>query len=279
MPMETMPRSENRLPTYYLSHGGGPWPWMRQQTGTMYDVLDASLKDMRRRLGDAPKALLVVTAHWETPLFTFSASPQPGMIYDYSNFPPETYEITYDAPGLPALAHHAADLLAAGGMPSAIDTQRGFDHGTFSLMQGLYPQADMPIVQMSVRRDFDPAAHLEAGRLLAPLRDEGVLIVGSGLSYHNLRQMGAAGHDPSHAFDAWLQQSLVGTGKDMRAQNLLHWESAPAARAVHPREDHLIPLHVAAGAALDDTAQMTYHEDAFLGSLAASSFQFGPLPG
>ena len=268
--------SPERLPSFFLSHGGGPWPWMMATSGHLYRVLDASLKAMARDLGSRPKAILVVSAHWEEPVFTLSTAAQPGMIYDYYGFPPETYRISYPAPGLPALGERAAALLAAGGMASATDAERGFDHGTFSLLQALYPEAHLPVVQMSIRRDFDPAAHVEAGRLLAPLRDEGVLIIGSGLSYHNLRMMGSpAAHGPSHAFDRWLQESVVEHSGGQRTERLLHWATAPAARLVHPREDHLMPLHVAAGAAEHEAGRMTYHEDAFFGGLAASSFQFG----
>ncbi len=264
------------LPTYFLSHGGGPWPWMMATSGHLYRVLDASLKQMNRELGDAPKAILVVSAHWEEPVFTFSTAVRPGMLYDYYNFPPETYQITYEAPGLPELGERAAELLAAGGMASATDPARGFDHGTFSLLQALYPEAKLPVVQMSIRSDFDPAAHIAAGRLLASLRDEGVLIIGSGLSYHNLRAMGSpASHAPSHEFDAWLQDSLVAKSGPKRTERLLHWEQAPAARLVQPREDHLMPLHVAVGAAEGEAGRLTYHEDDFFGGIAASSFQFG----
>lgn len=253
---------------------------MMDTAGPVYRVLDASLKGMARELGDLPRAILVVTAHWEEPVFTFSTAAQPGIIYDYYGFPPETYQITYPAPGLPELGERAAAMLAEGGMPSATDPLRGFDHGTFSLMQALWPDARLPVVQMSIRRDFDPAAHIAAGRLLAPLRDEGVLIVGSGLSYHNLRAMRhPAAHAPSHTFDTWLQESLVSLDGSARVQRLIDWEHAPAARLVHPREDHLMPLHVAVGAAEEEAGRLTYHEDDFFGGLAASSFQFGPLPG
>lgn len=266
------------LPTYFLSHGGGPWPWLMESQGHLYRVLDTSLKDMARQLGDRPKAILVITAHWEAPVFTFSTGAQPGMIYDYGGFPAHTYQITYPAPGLPALGERAAELLAVGGLASATDAARGFDHGTFSLMQALWPSAHIPVVQMSIRRDFDPVAHIAAGRLLAPLRDEGVLIVGSGLSFHNLRAMGhPAAHAPSHAFDRWLQDSLVHLNGAERNQRLVNWEHAPAARLVQPREDHLMPLHVAVGAAEGEAGHMTYHEDHFFGGLAASSFQFGEL--
>lgn len=265
------------LPTYYLSHGGGPWPWM-PNAAPAYAVLDASLKALRRELLERPKAVLVVTAHWETEDFTFSAAERPGMIYDYYGFPPETYEITYPAPGLPSLAERAAGLLRDGGMTAGIDHERGFDHGTFSLMQAIYPEAEMPIVQMSIRKDYDPALHIAAGKLLAPLRDAGVLVVGSGLSFHNLRAMGPLGRDASRAFDGWLQHALFDAVGETRAKTLLDWEKAPAARQVHPREDHLMPLHVAVGAASEDAAHLSYHQDDFFGAITASSFRFGDAP-
>lgn len=265
------------LPTYYLSHGGGPWPWM-PNAAPAYEVLAASLKALRRELDEKPRAALVVTAHWETDDFTFSAGEQPGMIYDYYGFPPETYEITYPAPGLPSLAEQAAGLLRDGGMAANLDKERGFDHGTFSLMQAIYPEAQMPIVQMSIGKDYDPERHIAAGKLLAPLREQGVVIIGSGLSFHNLRAMGPQGEEASRLFDGWLQSALIGKTNSERAQAIIDWEEAPAARQVHPREDHLMPLHVAVGAAMEEQAHLSYHQDDFFGAITASSFRFGDAP-
>lgn len=268
-----------RLPTYYVSHGGGPWPWMREQTGGRYDRLEASLQAMAQAHEGQVRAILMVTAHWETPSFELSSSPQPGMIYDYYGFPAHTYQVHYRAPGSPELAQRALALLQGGGVAARFDPERGFDHGTFSALQAAYPEAQIPVVQLSVLQSFDPAAHLAAGRLLAPLRDEGVLIIGSGLSYHNLRLLNAAGTLPSQQFDAWLQQTLTASTSDERATRLLQWERAPAARIAHAREDHLIPLMVAVGAAHDEAGACVYHEDLFMGVVAASSFRFGNAMG
>lgn len=267
-----------RLPTYFVSHGGGPWPWMREQYGAAYDQLADSLAALRAEAGDAVRAVLVVTAHWEAPQFMVSSGTAPGMIYDYGGFPPHTYQVRYPAPGEPALAQRVADLLGAAGHPTGLDAERGFDHGTFSMLYPVYPEAQIPVVQLSLRHDLDPAAHLAAGRALAPLRDEGILIIGSGLSYHNLRQFGAGGNVASHAFDGWLQQTLLTLDPQAREQALLDWETAPQARAAHPREEHLIPLMVALGAAEQEAAACVYHEDAFMGNLAVSSFRFGAPP-
>ena len=265
------------LPTYFISHGGGPWPWMREQAGATYDRLAASLADIPRRIGTAPRAILMVSAHWEADAFTVQGHARPPMIYDYGGFPEHTYQVRYDAPGDSALAHRVQALIAGAGLPAAFDAARGFDHGTFSPMAAIYPKADVPVVQLSLRRGLDPAEHLALGRALAPLRAEEVLIVGSGLSYHNLRNFGPRAKDASHAFDDWLDQAVVRTPAARRDAALVAWERAPAARLAHPREEHLIPLMVAAGAAEGEAAERIYHEDDFMGGIAVSSFRFGAL--
>ena len=185
--------TQHRLPTYFLSHGGGPWPYMKAQLGATYDQLEASLRDIPRQLGEPPKAVLMVSGHWETAQFAVMATPNPPMVYDYGGFPEHTYRVQYPAPGAPALATRVQGLLDAAGLPSTLDDRQGYDHGAFVPMAVMYPQADVPMLQLSIRRGYDPAAHLAAGRALAPLRDEGVLIVGSGLTYHDMRNMGPSG--------------------------------------------------------------------------------------
>lgn len=263
------------LPTYFLSHGGGPWPWMKDQTAGAYDVLEASLQDIPRQLSEAPRAILMVSGHWEAPAFTVMGTAWPGMIYDYGGFPEHTYRIQYPAPGSPEVAQRVLGLLKDAGLPSAVDTQRGFDHGTFSPLAVMYPDAEVPVLQLSLHSGYSPADHLALGRALRPLRSEGVLIVGSGLSYHNLRAFGPRGLGPSQQFDAWLNHSLVDLPPAERTAELLAWEQAPAARQAHPQEDHLLPLMVAVGAAEDEAATCIYHEDRFFGGTAVSSFRFG----
>lgn len=266
--------TQSSLPTYFLSHGGGPWPWLDGDIRRAFDRLEQSLKVIPDAIGGLPRAILMVTGHWEESEFTASAGAAPGMIYDYGGFPEHTYSIRYPAPGDPRLAARAVELLRESGLGADTDEGRGFDHGTFSVMQVMRPEADVPVVQLSVRRDMDPAAHLAAGRALSPLRSEGVLIVGSGLSYHNLRLWGAAAAAPSAAFDAWLQDVLVNKAPTAREAALINWAQAPAARMAHPREDHLLPLMVAVGAAGDGAGSCVYHEDQFMGSITASSFRF-----
>ncbi len=267
--------SPTKLPTYFISHGGGPWPWMKREWGGMMDPLESSLQAITRELGGKPKAVLVISGHWEAPEFTVQGSPSPPMVYDYTGFPPHTYQVKYAAPGSPALATRVQALLAQAGIPVRRDDQRGYDHGTFTPLVAMYPEADVPVVQLSLKAGYDPAAHLAVGRALAPLRDEGVLILGSGLSYHNLRRMGPEALDVSRAFDQWLQQALIQSGPGERVSKLLHWSEAPAARLAHPEEDHLVPLMVAVGAAENEDAACVYHEDAFFGNVTASSFRFG----
>lgn len=264
----------DRLPVYFISHGGGPWPWLIDQLPGDWGPLTRSLQSIPAELGTAPRAILMVSAHWETDDFTVQTHPNPPMLYDYGGFPEFTYHVSYPAPGAPDVAQRVAELLAGAGWPVAFDAERGFDHGVFTPLVVAYPDADVPVVQLSIKRSFDPAEHLAAGRALAPLRDEGVLIVGSGLSYHDLRNFGPGAADPSSQFDAWLSEAMAASPAD-RTQRLIDWEQAPSARAAHPREDHLVPLFVAVGAAEHEPATRTYHETAFMGSIAASSFRLG----
>ena len=261
------------LPTYFISHGGGPWPWMDEARQAMQPLAD-SLADMPRQIGVTPKAVLVISGHWEEAAYTVMASPKPPMLYDYGGFPPHTYQIHYDAPGSPELAQRVKALIEAAGLPAASDAQRGFDHGTFVPLYVMYPKADVPVVQLSLRGHLDPLEHVALGRALAPLRSEGVLIVGSGLSYHNLRRLGPAAQAPSAAFDVWLQETVLRASPAERVERLAHWSSAPSARLSHPREEHLIPLMVALGAAEAEAAECVFHEvGAFTGTV--SSFRFG----
>ena len=263
----------NKLPTFFISHGGGPWPYVPQMRAAMH-VLEASLVQMVAQLPRPPTAVLMVSGHWEeADAYAVMASPNPGMLYDYSGFPPHTYQVVYPAPGNPELAQRVGDLLAAAGLPTRQDAQRGFDHGSFAPLAVMFPKASVPVVQLSLRSHMQVAEHIAVGAALAPLREEGVLVVGSGLSYHNLRMMGPPAALPSTAFDAWLQTTLALTG-EARNTALAHWAQAPHARVCHPHEDHLIPLMVAAGAAPDSAGVCCYHEDAFMGGAAVSSFRF-----
>jgi aromatic ring-opening dioxygenase catalytic subunit (LigB family) len=262
------------LPTYYLSHGGGPWPWMKNEMPGVWDNLEYALKQIPGTLGKPPAAILIISAHWERREFTVMTNEFPPMLYDYSGFPEETYRVRYPAPGNPALATEVQALLQAAGLPVASDAERGFDHGTFVPLSVMYPEANVPVVQLSLAAGLDPQTHVAAGRALSPLREKNVLIIGSGLSYHNLRAFGAVGTAASREFDAWLCRILELPPTE-RAAELIAWERAPAARTAHPREEHLAPLFVAQGAAFEETSTRVYHETQLMGGITASSFRFG----
>jgi len=264
-----------KQPVFFLSHGGGPWPWLDGPFREGFAWLEASLKALPAQLPERPRAVLAVSGHWEEPEFTVSSAARPGMVFDYYGFPEHTYHISYPAPGDPALAARVRELAAAAGIAMGDDPARGFDHGTFSMMQPICPEADLPVVSLSMKAGYDPAAHLALGRALAPLRDEGVVIMGSGLSYHNLRMFDARAAEPSRRFDGWLRHTLLDLEPEARADALERWDQAPAARLAHPQEDHLIPLMVAVGAAGDDPGICIYSESDLRGGITASAYRFG----
>lgn len=266
-----------RLPTYFVPHGGGPCFFMDPPPGGpgTWDRMADFLRSLPGDLPEKPRAILVITGHWETPGLAVTTSAHPGLIFDYFGFPDSTYELTYPAPGDPKLAGQVADLLEEAGFPVLLDAERGFDHGMFIPLKVAFPDAAIPVVELSVRKDLDPAAHIAIGRALAPLRDDGVLILATGMSYHNLR--GFFANDPrveaiSEAFDTWLAKAVC-QNQASREAALIGWEGAPGARICHPREEHLIPLMVAAGAAGADPALHAY-SDVVLGK-KLSGFRFG----
>lgn len=248
-------------PVLYLPHGGGPMPLMDDPAHT---GLIAFLRNIASHY-PRPDALVVISGHWEAPVPALNAVAAPSMLYDYYGFPPETYRITYPAPGNPVLAERVAALLQAGGFKSELVTNRGYDHGVFVPLKLVYPQADVPIVQLSLIKGLDAAQHIALGRCLAPLREQNVMIVGSGMSFHNLQAI-FAGERPelraaSDAFDSWLRATLTDPALDETQRNaaLTHWAEAPYARFAHPREEHLLPLHVCYGAA-EAPAQLLFNE-------------------
>ncbi|MGD1877374.1 MAG: DODA-type extradiol aromatic ring-opening family dioxygenase [Kiloniellaceae bacterium] len=237
------------LPSYFLPHGAGPcffMDWSPPQAG---DRMAAYLKGLAAGLPARPRAILVVSAHWLAPRFTVASAAEPALIFDYQGFPPHTYRLTYPAPGAPDLARRVAGLLGAAGLDAREDPERGLDHGVFIPLKLVFPEADIPVVPLSLQADLDPAAHLAAGHALAPLRDEGVLILGSGMSFHNMRGYGNPRYGaPSDMFDEWLTAAVADpAGRDAA---LAAWADAPGGLQSHPRqrEEHLLPLMVAAGA-------------------------------
>lgn len=255
---------QNRGQIIYVSHGGGPLPLLGDPGHkTMVDFMKKLPSQIRK-----PDAILVISAHWEEPIITVMDGKTPPLFYDYYGFPDEAYEITYPAPGSPPLAHRIMDLLKAQGIPVRSDDQRGFDHGVFIPLKLMYPKANIPTLQISLLRDLDPAAHLSVGYALKNLLEENILVIGSGFSFHNIRafsgEMGSRFDPSNEAFQDWLIEVVTRVPlQKERVLQMIHWEKAPSARYCHPREEHLIPLHVCVGMA-DGPAKLVF-DDYILG--------------
>jgi aromatic ring-opening dioxygenase catalytic subunit (LigB family) len=266
-----------RQPTLFIPHGGGPCFFMAWDPPDVWVRHRAFLEGLPGLLPERPRALLVISAHWEMQRFTVQQQVAPPLLFDYGGFPPHTYQLTWPAPGAPGLSERVAALLGAAGLSCGFDAARGFDHGVFVPLKLAFPAADVPCVQLSLRGDLDPAAHLAAGQALAPLRDEGVLLIGSGNSYHNMGVMMRAwrtGSTDTHGleFDAWLGEVATHPDPAERNRRLAEWSRAPGARAAAPREEHLIPLMVAAGAAGSDRGTKVF-EGRVMGAVQ-SAFRF-----
>lgn len=268
-----MSASSQRQPTFFIPHGGGPCFFMEWTPADTWNQMRAFLENLLGTLETRPKAILVVSAHWEEPRFTVHAGAQPGLLFDYYGFPEHTYQLQFPASGAPQLAQRVQTLLGNAGIEAGLETERGWDHGVFIPLLLITPQADIPVLQLSLKQGLSPQAHLEAGQALAALRDEGVLIVASGMSYHNLRAFGAQGAQAAQLFDDWLSETVQTPDVTQRDRALADWEQAPAARLAHPREEHLIPLMVAAGAADGDQGRKVYQDH--VNSMAMSAYRFG----
>jgi 4,5-DOPA dioxygenase extradiol len=256
--------SKNIAQIVYFSHGGGPLPILGDASHkAMVDFMKQLPSQLRK-----PAAIIVISAHWEEGEATLLGAHNPSMFYDYYGFPDEAYKIAYPAPGSPELANRIAGLLTQSNIPARIDPQRGFDHGLFIPLKLMYPQADIPSLQLSLLRGLNPAAHLALGKALRPLMRENILVIGSGFSFHNMRAFswqGIGTPDPANdSFQNWLVEVCAGPiPQSEREKRLVEWEKAPSARYCHPREEHLLPLHVCAGMA-DKPAQVVF-DDQILG--------------
>ena len=268
--------THSRLPVLFIPHGGGPCFFMDWTMGPKdtWDKTAAWFGQIPALVGVKPKSILLISGHWEETVFSVTTNSNPSLIYDYSGFPEHTYQIQYPAPGSPELAKTVYELLVSAGLPAALDSERGFDHGVFIPLKVAFPMADIPIVQLSLQAALDPATHIALGRILAPLREKGVLIIGSGMSYHNLRGFFGAGvKEASDVFDEWLTEAVCVEDPQFRNEKLAQWQIAPSARSAHPREEHLLPLMVVAGAADQDVGEKLF-SDRVMGS-TISAFGFG----
>jgi 4,5-DOPA dioxygenase extradiol len=254
------------LPTLFLSHGS---PMHAIEPGAVRAVWEGVARALPR-----PKALLIASAHWETNLPMITGNAKPETIHDFYGFPKPLYEIRYPAPGSPAVGERALALLKEAGFTAAIDGCRGLDHGAWSPLLYLYPEADVPVVQVSVQTPLGPAHHLALGRALAPLAREGILILGSGHMTHNLRERRGDGAAPLpyvREFQAWVHERIE--AKDFDALNDYRARSPGGARA-HPTDEHFLPLFVALGAAGRDYRAERLYEGIEAGSLAMDAYLF-----
>lgn len=264
-----------RMPTWFIPHGAGPCFFMEWNPPQAWNRMADFLKSLAATLPRRPSAIVVVSAHWLEPVIGVTSGAQPALIYDYHGFPAHTYALQYDAPGSPELAARMGTLLAQSGQAVQTHPNRGFDHGVFIPLKLMFPEADIPVVQLSLRSDLDPQAHLQAGQALTALRDDGVLIVGSGMSFHNMRGYGDPRFGPiSDEFDDWLTEA-VKSEPTRRHQALVDWAHAPSARLSHPAraEEHLLPLMVVAGAAGQDLGERVFSDRVLETTLSA--FRFG----
>jgi 4,5-DOPA dioxygenase extradiol len=259
-----------RLPTVFLSHGS-----------PMHALHPGATGEAWSRLGQAlprPDAVLMVSAHWVTSMPMLTGNPKPETIHDFGGFPQELYAIRYPAPGAPELATRAVALLKSAGITAGVDGCRGLDHGAWVPLLRMFPSHDMPIVQLSVQTELGPARHVALGQALAPLAGDGVLIVGSGHTTHNLRDwMGNPRRtEPlryAQAFADWVEQRL--DAHDTAAL-IDYRERAPEAARAHPSEEHFLPLHVAWGAAGDNARVERIVTGFEAGALAMDSWLFHP---
>ena len=263
-------------PVLFIPHGAGPCFFMDWQPVDTWYEMATFLEGISARLPERPKAILIISAHWQTAEFSITAGKQPNLIYDYYGFPEHTYSLSYPALGAPALAEQVSSLLTEAGVGNKQDAERGFDHGVFIPLKLMFPEADIPVVQLSLRHDLDPQAHIAAGQALASLRTEGILIIGSGMSFHNMRGYGHTSFtEPSERFDEWLTNTVESADSNKRLVALANWKNAPHALDSHPlgAEEHLLPLMITVGAAGNDAGRKTYSEQVLKTQLSA--FQFG----
>ena len=242
-------------PIVFIPHGGGPMPLLNEPN---HRSLIHFLKNIGAKFGK-PRAILVISAHWEAEITTISSTANPDLIYDYSGFPPESYQLTYPAPGNPELAHHMNQLMNDHGLAVTTNAKRGFDHGTFVPLTLMYPLADIPVVQLSLINTLDAQHHIEIGKAIGKLREQGVLIIGSGFSFHNMNALQLDSKEVAHKsqlFDTWLNHVVTSDALSLQQKEdaLIHWKKAPEALFSHPREEHLLPLHVCFGAAVSSNA-------------------------
>ncbi|PCH83670.1 MAG: dioxygenase [Piscirickettsiaceae bacterium] len=268
--------NKRRFPSLYIPHGAGPcffMDWTKGPADTWNNTAHW-LENVHTSLPQKPSAIVIFSAHWEADTIQINSHPQPELIFDYYGFPENTYKLTYPAPGSPILAKRIQALFKTADIASELNPEHGFDHGTFIPLKVMFPDADIPVVQVSLHTSLDPTLHQQMGAALQSLRDDNILILGSGISFHNM-QILMRGSDPeqhSIRFDQWLTSACT-VDPSSRRKQLSLWSQAPSARICHPREEHLIPLMVAEGAAGNDTGINIFTDNVM--GVNVSAYQFG----
>jgi aromatic ring-opening dioxygenase catalytic subunit (LigB family) len=234
----------------FLPHGGGPMPLLNDPSHAKLTEFMKTIPNKLRK----PSAIIVISAHWEERIPTVTGADYPDMIYDYSGFPPETYNIKYSAPGNPKLADEIINLFSKHNILAEKNNSRGYDHGVFVPLLLMYPEANIPVIQISQKRNLNPQEHINMGKALAELMERDILVIGSGLSFHNMREFFYSSDDSNQKaeeFNNWLIDTLINENlsETERENRLVKWEDAPSARFSHPREEHLLPVHILFGIA------------------------------
>ena len=269
-----MAKTKNRYrkgKAIYISHGGGPLPILGDKS---HKAMVQFMQHLPSKFGK-PDTIIVISAHWEESVATVLGSSNPVMFYDYYGFPDEAYNITYPAPGDFELASRVVHILKEKRIGWRIDDKRGFDHGLFIPLKLMYPEADIPTIQLSLVRGLEPVVHIEMGKALNELMSENILVIGSGFSFHNMGAFSRDGNiskdQANDLFQEWLIETCTAPlTQEEREKRLIHWEEAPAARYCHPREEHLLPLHVCVGIAGENSQAEKIFDDYILGKRAVA---------
>ncbi len=251
----------------YFSHGGGPLPLLNDPS---HEKMIEFMKNLPTHL-KRPDAIVVISAHWEESVFTIQSGEAPDMMYDYYGFPKEAYSIKYPCKGNPELSHKIAQLFSENGIEYIENDKRAYDHGSYIPLKMMYPESDIPVLQISLNHNLDPLTHIKMGKALRTLLNENILFIGSGFSFHNMRAFDFNGEIVRDPLNDSFQDKLIEVccneeNEEDRIASLISWKDFPNARYAHPREEHLLPLLVCAG--LSETVGSKIFDDYILGKRA-----------
>ncbi|MBG0763300.1 MAG: dioxygenase [Tissierellales bacterium] len=253
----------------YFSHGGGPLPILGDPT---HKKMIDFMKDLPSKI-NRPEAIIVFSAHWEEDKIRIQSGEKPDIMYDYYGFPKEAYSLEYPCLGNKELAKKVSILLNESNIENIMDQDRPYDHGSYIPLKMMYPEGDIPVIQISLNHNLDPLTHLKIGKALKPLLEENILLIGSGFSYHNMSGFDFQGKDKKDSMnnkfqDELIKQCCLEKDYDKRWTRFLNWEEFPGARYCHPREEHLLPLLVCVG--LSENKGIKIFDDYILGKRATA---------